>query len=1219
MPGQLVRQPWYAQLRAASLVVIVGVLATPGSTAEAAPAAEAQRRAGEQFFETKIRPILAEHCYKCHGPDRHKANLRLDSLHAMLAGGDSGPAIIAGDAPHSLLVQVISYSDDYVQMPPTKKLPDALTAALTRWVQMGAPWPGSEHNQPAPPRAAFAITDRDRAYWFFQPIGRPSEPQVANAKWAAGPVDLFILQALEKKNLAPNSPATRRELIRRVFFDLIGLPPTPAEVERFVADPSPAAYENVLDELLRRPQYGERWGRHWLDVVRFAQTNGYERDDEKPFAWRYRDYVIRAFNEDKPYDRFLIEQLAGDELEHPDSGALTATGFYRLGVWDDEPDDARMAEFDGLDDVIVSSSAAFMGLTVGCARCHDHMFDPISQADYYRLLAFFRNVRPYQKPQYNENSATYAPLIEPEKASRWFAAQKSQVAPLEAQMHAAKSQPEKKQLKARLEKLKRNGGAAPFDWALAVRESGTKAPATHVLIRGNAGTPGAEVQPAVLSVLGGRQLAITPPADGQTSGRRLALARWLAARDNPLPARVMANRIWQHHFGQGIVKSTNDFGHAGTGPTHPELLDWLAAELIDSGWSVKHLHKVIMLSSAYRMSSRADNPRAVAADPGNDLLWRQNLRRLEAESIRDTVLAVSGELNPAMGGRGFFPHLSGEVLAGSSKPGYGWELSPERDRTRRSIYGFVKRSLMDPMLETFDYSNTVQPLGERPVTTVAPQSLMLLNDDFMQTQAAAFAERLEREAGSDLRQQIRLAYRLAASRAPTEREVALAIEYCQRQEPQFAAIARRLTFRPDVPFSLTSGFLERLRPADLLAGPAHGWSYYRGRWVGGYEGVKSVDPLRGPFALWRGAVFANGAIDGRITLGEASELGSLILRATAEGDLFRGYSIDFNSRAGSVSLRRHGAELTLLAEADAPLPTGQPLPVKIEAQGPRIRVWINGTRPVLDITDPQPLNDAGRVGVASWGAGISLDGFMVDTLDRQLDLATAPSMAGGTSETNGPLARWQYFGGNWSASADGGYGVQPIPGGKAIWLEPTLGDGVVEAEILLRGSAGDAGLILRVNQPTDGVDALTAYNINFKPNLLRLGKHQNNWKQLASAPLKLETNRWHRVQVRLNGPRIRIYVDGAERPQLDFVDANPLPAGKVGLRTFNASFALRHLKVTAGGHQWTADFRTQQPLPDAVGQSRPAGVDPRRQDCRRQALQSLCLLILNLNELVYID
>jgi hypothetical protein len=828
-------------------------------------------------------------------------------------------------------------------------------------------------------------------------------------------------------------------------------------------------------------------------------------------------------------------------------------------------------------------------------------------------LAFFRNVRPYEKPKYSANSATYVPLAGPADVARWFAAQKARMAPLESRFRAAKPGREKKELKRTLDGIKRQGNA-PFEWALAVREEGQKVKPTQVLIRGNAGTPGAEVQPAVLSVLGGQQLPIAPPAGGQSSGRRLALARWLTGRDNPLAARVMVNRIWQHHFGQGIVKSTNDFGRVGIPPTHPELLDWLAAEFIESGWSVKHMHKAIMLSNAYRMSSHADNPAAVAADPGNDLLWRQNLRRLEAESVRDTLLAVSGELVPAMGGRGFFPRLSGEVLAGSSKPGAGWEVSPQREQMRRSVYTFVKRSLLDPMLETFDYSNTIQPLGERPVTTVAPQSLMLLNDDFMQTQAAAFARRLEREAGSDLREQIRLAYRLALSREPTEREVALASDYCQRQQPRFAALAGRLSFLPDVPFSLEEGFLRRLGPAELLRGPRSGWSYYRGQWVGGYQGIKTVDTLRGPFALWQGAVFADGVVEGRLTLGNASELGSLILRATAEGDLFRGYSVALDPRAQSVSLRRHGAELTLLAEADARVLSGRPMEVKVEAQGPRIRVWIDGSQPVLDITDPQPLNDSGRMGVASWGAGITLDGFTIRLADRQLDLATAPIVAGGTSETSRPLANWQYFGGNWCTTADGGYGVEPLPGGKAVWREPALANGVVEAEVMLRGTAGDAGLILRVSQPTDGVDSLTAYNINFKTNLLRLGKHENNWKQLASAPLRLETGRWHPVQVRLDGPRIRIYVDGATQPQIDFVDPSPLGPGNVGLRTFNASFALRNLKVTSGQRRWAADFSGERPEPGASAAAKPAAIDS-----RQRALESLCLLILNLNELVYID
>ena len=326
-----------------------------------------------------------------------------------------------------------------------------------------------------------------------------------------------------------------------------------------------------------------------------------------------------------------------------------------------------------------------------------------------------------------------------------------------------------------------------------------------MLIRGNAGTPGAEVEPAFLSVLGGQKPDLShPPAGNRSTGRRLALARWLTNHDNPLLARVMVNRIWQHHFGQAIVRSTNDFGRAGIPPTNPELLDWLAAEFIASGWSIKHMHKLIMLSAAYRMSSQADNRQALAIDPGNELLWRQNLRRVEAEAIRDTILSVSGDLNPAMGGRGFFPRLGGEVLAGASKPGAGWEISPERDQDRRSVYTFVKRSMLAPALDIFDYSNTAQPLGERPVTTVAPQSLMLLNDDFMQQQAAAFADRLVKEAGSDAQAQIRRAYALARiqsvrSSEPSAR-AAWALDYLQRQTSRaYALLRKRLTFRPDVP------------------------------------------------------------------------------------------------------------------------------------------------------------------------------------------------------------------------------------------------------------------------------------------------------------------------------------------------------------------------------------------------------------------------------------
>jgi mono/diheme cytochrome c family protein len=1183
----------------------------------AAPAQDEKTRAGEQFFETSVRPILAEHCYKCHGPERQKANLRLDSLHALLDGGDSGPALVPGDAEHSLLVQVVNYGDDQVQMPPSKKLPDAQIAALTKWVKLGAPWPGADESVPKmPKRPAFEVTAKDREYWAFQPIRRPPTPDIKQREGVKNPIDAFVLAELEAKRLAPNRAANKRELIRRVYFDLIGLPPTPEAIDSFVADRSPQAYEKLIDHLLSLPQYGERWGRHWLDVVRFGQTNGYERDDEKPLAWRYRDYVIKAFNEDKPYDQFLIEQLAGDEISNVTDDSLIATGFYRLGIWDDEPDDPRMAEYEGLDDIMVATGAAFMGLTVGCARCHDHMFDPISQADYYRLLAFFRNIRPYSKPAYNENSPNYVPLGDRNAAAQWLAERKARLAPLEKQLEAATDKAAKKKLQQQIATIERQQQPT-FAWALAVRESPPPVKPTQILIRGNAGTPGAQVEPAFPTVFDAPAPQLPPASPGnQSSGRRLALAQWLASSKNPLPARVMVNRIWQHHFGQGLVRSTNDFGKAGIPPTHPALLDWLAAEFIESGWSIKNMHKAITLSAAYQRSSHVDNASAVAVDPGNELLWRQNLRRLEAEAIRDVVLSVSGRLNPETGGRGFFPHLGGEVLAGASKPGRGWEISSDRDQDRRSVYTFIKRSMVSPSLDAFDYSNTTQPLGERPVTTVAPQSLMLLNDEFMQQQAAAFAQRLVKDAGVDPSKQIERAYRLAFGRMPTDLETRIGLDYLGRQKIAMNALRGRLTFRPDVPFSLDASFLGRLRPGDFLNGPREGWTYYRGRWVGGYEGIKTVDMLRGPFALWQGASFVDGTIEGRIVLHSASELGSVIFRATAEGDVFRGYEVTLDPREGNIALRRHGADVTLIADADLPIPTGRPMPIRIEMLGPRLKIWLNQPEPILDITDPQPLGDAGQVGVRTWGAALSLEGFTLREGGRQVDVASAEVPVGLGQESPGPLPGWRYFGGRWSVTADGGYGVLPEPGAKAIWDEATIGDGVVEAEFKLRGTAGDAGLVLRVNQPTDGVDALQGYNINFKTNSLRLGRHDNNWRQLASVPIKLPPNQWHRVKVTLDGPRIRIYVNGASQPQIDHVDNNPLPSGLVGMRTFNADCAFRNIKVSAAGKQWTADFKpTARPVSSGPKLSQQAS----RKTSEQRALESLCLLILNLNELLYVD
>ena len=956
------------------------------------------------FFESKIRPLLAEHCYSCHSAkaEKLKGGLYVDSLEGLLKGGDLGSALIPGDAEKSLLIKAVRYTDADLQMPPKgKKLSDRQIADLTRWVKAGAPWPETDKAIARPAKTTHEITEKDKSWWAFQPIRRPT-PVVSRKTQNVNPIDSLIHERLDEKKLKPNPIATKRELIRRAYFDLIGLPPTPEQVTAFEKDKSPDAWARLIDELLALPQYGERWGRHWLDVARFAQSNGYERDGEKPESWRYRDYVVKAFNEDKPYDQFIKEQIAGDELERVTFDSIIATGFQRLGVRDDEPDDKRMAEFDELDDVLATTGSAFLGLTIGCARCHDHKFDPIPQADYYSLLSFFRNIRLSEGAQHTLDSPNYVPLADPAKVAEWRASNEAKLKPLQEKLAATKDEAEKKKLTPQIESVKAE--RPPFEFALAVRERGLKPPPTHVLIRGNAGSPGPEVQPAFLKVLGSRKPSLAAPATGATStGRRRALAEWIASAENPLTARVMVNRIWQHHFGRGIVTTTSDFGRAGVLPTHPQLLDWLAAEFIENGWSIKRLHKTIMLSQTFQMSSRAENAKAGDLDPGNDLLWRQNLRRLEAEALRDTLLAISGRLNPKMGGRGFFPRLSGEVLAGQSRPGMDWEISSADELSRRSLYAYVRRTMSVPMLDAFDYSNTTSPLNERPVTTVAPQSLLMLNDAFMQQQAAAFADRLEKECGpvaADVRRRthdadgelqtppphvgsymekfIQRGFQFAVGREPTRRERELSRDYINRQQKSFAALRTRLTFQPDVPTSLYIDYMGRLRPEQFLIGPQAGWSYHQGRWSAAYESIRSVERDRGPFAFTTAASFSNGFVEAKIFLHTACESAGLFFRATAKDNEAHGYEVALEPREQRIILRRHAGELTTLAQASAEIPTARSLPLKIQATDARIRVWLgDNAKPVIDFTDAKPLLASGQVGARAWGAALSIDNLVL--------------------------------------------------------------------------------------------------------------------------------------------------------------------------------------------------------------------------------------------------
>jgi hypothetical protein len=637
---------------------------------------------------------------------------------------------------------------------------------------------GKKPGKPADPNDLASydklITPGDREHWAYQPVKRPAVPKVRDAVWVSNPIDAFILAGLEAEGLRPSPPVEPRGLIRRVHLDLTGLPPTLAEQERFLADPSPAALRKIVDELLARPTYGERWARHWLDLVRYADTNGYERDADRPSVWRYRDYVIRAFNDDKPFDRFVLEQLAGDELPNATGATLIATTYYRLGPWDDEPADPQEDRFDQLDDMVGTTSQVFLGLTLACARCHNHKFDALTQHDYYRMVAIFN---PLQRPTRGRQELDVPAASAQELAH--VAALSRTVAALQASALAAHRARSPGAIALDLAGRRIRADVPQLPRGYFMQEKSPNAPATHILLRGKAARPGPQVEPGVPAVLAAAQPAFPPPSK-TTSLRRLTLARWIADRDNPLTARVIVNRVWQFHFGEGLVRTPSDFGVMGQPPTHPALLDWLADRFVDDGWSLKKLHRLIMSSSTYRMSKRWDKA-AAAKDPDNRLLWRFPYRRLEAEAIRDSMLAVSGKLNPKMYGPSMYPFVPKEALAGSSDPNQIWKPFVEAEASRRTVYAFLKRSLAVPLLEVLDVPESSRSCDQRLVTTVAPQALSLFNGEFVNRQSNHFAARLSVEVGADAGKQVERAYLLALCRQPTPRELALMGEFLRNE------------------------------------------------------------------------------------------------------------------------------------------------------------------------------------------------------------------------------------------------------------------------------------------------------------------------------------------------------------------------------------------------------------------------------------------------------
>jgi Protein of unknown function (DUF1553)/Protein of unknown function (DUF1549)/Planctomycete cytochrome C len=907
-----------------------------------------------EFFEKRIRPLLAEHCQKCHGAEKQKGHLRLDSRAAILKGGDSGPALVPGDVAQSRLLKAIGYGDPELCMPPRGKLPDPLINDLTQWVKQGAVWPDDAKNQKLAVAKEFDLKARSR-HWSLLPLKSASAPAVKNQTWSQSPIDAFILAKLEEKGLAPAPPADPRTLLRRLHFDLVGLPPPARAVEEFVAAWDGASakrqslIERVADRLLASPQYGERWARHWLDLVRYAETHGHEFDVDIPDAWQYRDYVIRAFHDDVPYDQFVREHIAGDLLPKPRRNPTTkinesilGTGFWWLGEAKHSPVDSRADQADRIDNQIDVFGKAFLGMTIACARCHDHKFDAISTKDYYALAGYLQSVRPdrafidsaeqrlrqleplralraaimatlprqqFVEPQLDTGpgvlfakfskgsfgawtvtgdafgdrpSAAGDVLIRSERSSdpiraippglahsglistklqgtlrsptfviqhknihyrvagkqaqvrlilnglqliqepiygglkfnlddetlRWhtqdvtmWQGQRAFIevldhgpgyAALEQVVFSDESRPpsearglvsklplvtddNRAQVAPLLEEFRKAEAAlAPPHRALASAD-GTGVNEC-VFIRGNSKNLGEVVPRRFLEVFGGCERL--PPNSG--SGRLELAEQMLDPAKTPILPRVLVNRVWQHYFGAGIVRSPDDFGALGQAPTHPELLDYLATEFVKNGWSLKKLHKMIVMSATYQQASSPKMSEATLGgqiDPENRLLWKMPVRRLEAEAIRDALLAVSARLDTTVGGPSVPVHLT-PFMVGRGRPGVSGPLD---GNGRRSIYIAVRRNFLTPMFVAFDYPTPFSTMGRRSVSNVPAQALTMLNNPLVVQQAELWAKKVLAEPGLTSEQRVRTMYETALCRPPTPPESDEALAFLQEQ------------------------------------------------------------------------------------------------------------------------------------------------------------------------------------------------------------------------------------------------------------------------------------------------------------------------------------------------------------------------------------------------------------------------------------------------------
>lgn len=772
------------------------LLACLGSASiHAASTADDVQRAQMAFFEKEVRPVLVNRCYECHGEKKQKGSLRLDNIGFIKAGGDSGPALVAGDPDKSLLIEAVRFQSPDFEMPPKEKLPEKEIAILEKWVKMGAPWPETEASRVAVDENGF--TEEDRKYWAFQPLSNPVPPAI-KSPWIRNDVDRFIAQKQKELGLSPAPEADRRELVRRLYFNLHGLPPTQEQADAFVNSKDPKAYEKLVDEILASPRYGERWAQHWLDLTRYAESDGYNQDAARPYAWPYRDYVIKSLNDDKPYDQFVREQLAGDEIAPKDPKVLVATSYLRNPIYEYNQRDARGQYEVVLTDTTDNAGELFLGLSFGCAKCHDHKFDPILQKDYYALRAFFTPLRwqddkmlatDEEQAEFAKKEAVYkeatahiqsqidaiiGPMIErkvqrafdifPEDIRTMVAKKPEEREPQDWQasyfcerqmeyererfdpLKSIKDPKQSASYQALVQELKKFDGLKPEPLikAFVATDAMRVGPPNPLKTRKGE----TDIQPAFLTLLEPKQPEIKPME--KTTGRRSALAAWITRPDNQLATRVITNRVWHYLFGIGIVATPNDFGRLGEVPTHPELLDYLTQRFLAGGWSLKKLHREILLSATYRQTAHREVPALAAKiDPTNKYLWRFNPRRLDAEQVRDAMLAASGELDLTPGGP-----------------------STDGNGTRRSIYTTKKRNSQNELLRSLDAPAGFASTSERQSTTTPTQALLLMNGDWTLNRAQKLAARVTSVA--DI-------WQYALGRPPTKKERTLAESFIAKR------------------------------------------------------------------------------------------------------------------------------------------------------------------------------------------------------------------------------------------------------------------------------------------------------------------------------------------------------------------------------------------------------------------------------------------------------